>query len=56
MRIDRSSLRRRVVAVLLTLAMLFTAGWTHPPIVGTQIGYRGTGDGPDHDARRRRSD
>jgi photosynthetic reaction center cytochrome c subunit len=23
--------------------MLFTAGWGHPPIVGTQIGFRGTG-------------
>ena len=32
-----------VVAILLTLAMLFTAGWTRPPIVGTQTGYRGTG-------------
>ncbi len=32
-----------VVAVsLLTIAMLFTAGWTHPPIVGKQNGYRGT--------------
>ena len=30
-----------VVAVLLTVAMLFTAGWGHPPIVGTQIGFRG---------------
>ena len=29
--------------VLLTVAMLFTAGWGHPPIVGTQIGFRGTG-------------
>jgi photosynthetic reaction center cytochrome c subunit len=29
--------------VLLTVAMLFTAGWSHPPIVGTQIGFRGTG-------------
>ena len=32
-----------VATVLLTLAMLFTAGWGHPPIVGTQIGFRGTG-------------
>ena len=32
-----------VVAVLLTIAMLFTAGWTHPPIVGKQVGFRGTG-------------
>jgi photosynthetic reaction center cytochrome c subunit len=32
-----------VVTVLLTVAMLFTAGWTHPPVVGTQIGFRGTG-------------
>ncbi len=30
-----------VIAVMLTIAMLFTAGWTHPPIVGRQIGYRG---------------
>ena len=29
-------------AALLTVAMLFTAGWTRPPIVGTQTGYRGT--------------
>jgi len=27
--------------VLLTTAMLFTAGWSHPPIHGVQIGYRG---------------
>ena len=32
-----------VATVVLTLAMLFTAGWGHPPIVGTQIGFRGTG-------------
>jgi photosynthetic reaction center cytochrome c subunit len=32
-----------VATVLLTVAMLFTAGWGHPPIVGTQIGFRGTG-------------
>ena len=31
-----------VVVSLLTIAMLFTAGWTHPPIVGQQNGYRGT--------------
>ena len=42
-----------VVAVLLTIAMIFTAGWSHPPIVGQQNGYRGTGHGPDHDAQRR---
>jgi photosynthetic reaction center cytochrome c subunit len=28
--------------VLLTCAMLFTAGWSHPPIHGAQNGYRGT--------------
>jgi photosynthetic reaction center cytochrome c subunit len=32
-----------VVAVLLTLAMLFTAGWVHPPILSTQAGFRGLG-------------
>ena len=32
-----------VVAFLLTFAMLFTAGWTAPPIISTQGGYRGTG-------------
>jgi photosynthetic reaction center cytochrome c subunit len=31
-----------VAAVLLTIAMIFTAGWSHPPIVGQQNGYRGT--------------
>ena len=31
-----------VIAVLLTIAMIFTAGWSHPPIVGQQNGYRGT--------------
>ncbi len=30
-----------VVAVLLTIAMLFTAGWVHPPILSTQAGFRG---------------
>ena len=30
-----------VVAVLLTIAMIFTAGWSHPPIVRQQNGYRG---------------
>ena len=30
-----------VIASLLTIAMLFTAGWTHPPILGTQNGFRG---------------
>jgi photosynthetic reaction center cytochrome c subunit len=28
--------------VLLTTAMLFTAGWSHPPIHGEQGGFRGT--------------
>ncbi|WFT77385.1 photosynthetic reaction center cytochrome PufC [Methylobacterium sp. CB376] len=32
-----------VVAVLLTGAMLGTAGWTHPPVRSEQVGYRGTG-------------
>jgi len=31
-----------VIVFLLTFAMLFTAGWTAPPIVSTQSGYRGT--------------
>jgi len=31
-----------VIAALLTIAMLFTAGWSHPPIIGQQNGYRGT--------------
>ncbi len=30
-----------VVAVLLTIAMLSTAGWVHPPILSTQAGFRG---------------
>jgi len=30
-----------VLAFLLTVAMLFTAGWVHPPILSTQAGYRG---------------
>lgn len=30
-----------VLAVLLTVAMLFTAGWVHPPILSTQMGFRG---------------
>ena len=30
-------------AVLLTFAMLFTSGWTHPPIRSYATGYRGTG-------------
>ena len=38
-----SALLGAVAIVLLTIAMLFTAGWSHPPIVGTQIGFRGTG-------------
>ena len=29
------------VAALLTLAMLFTAGWVVPPILSTQMGFRG---------------
>jgi len=29
------------VAALLTLAMLFTAGWVAPPILSTQMGFRG---------------
>jgi photosynthetic reaction center cytochrome c subunit len=29
--------------VLLTAAMLFTAGWSHPPIHGVQTGFRGLG-------------
>jgi photosynthetic reaction center cytochrome c subunit len=32
-----------VAAVLLTVAMLFTAGWVHPPILSTQAGFRGVG-------------
>ena len=32
-----------VIAFLLTFAMLFTAGWTAPPILSTQWGFRGTG-------------
>jgi photosynthetic reaction center cytochrome c subunit len=32
-----------IVTALLTVAMLFTAGWTRPPILGQQIGYRGVG-------------
>jgi photosynthetic reaction center cytochrome c subunit len=31
-----------VAAVLLTTAMLFTAGWTRPPVHSSQNGYRGT--------------
>ena len=31
-----------VVAILLTVAMFLTAGWSHPPILSTQWGYRGT--------------
>lgn len=30
-----------VIAVLLTIAVLTTAGWVHPPIIGTQKGFRG---------------
>ena len=29
--------------ILLNVAMLFTAGWSHPPIHGVQTGFRGTG-------------
>jgi photosynthetic reaction center cytochrome c subunit len=32
-----------IVATLLTFAVMFTAGWTHPPILSTQWGFRGTG-------------
>ena len=32
-----------VIASLLTIAMLFTAGWTRPPIIGQQLGFRGLG-------------
>ena len=32
-----------IVAFLLTVAMLFTAGWNIPPIHSTQSGFRGTG-------------
>jgi len=32
-----------VAAVLLTAAMLLTAGWTRPPVHSVQNGYRGTG-------------
>jgi photosynthetic reaction center cytochrome c subunit len=32
-----------VIASLLTIAMLTTAGWNHPPILGTQNGFRGLG-------------
>ncbi len=31
-----------VAAALLTAAMLLTAGWTRPPVLATQTGYRGT--------------
>jgi photosynthetic reaction center cytochrome c subunit len=31
------------IATLLTVAMLFTAGWTHPPVIGQQAGFRGLG-------------
>lgn len=36
------SLLGAVVAVMLTIAMLFTAGWTRPPVLTSQNGYRGT--------------
>jgi photosynthetic reaction center cytochrome c subunit len=32
-----------VIALLLTVAMLFTAGWVHPPILSSQTGFRGLG-------------
>jgi photosynthetic reaction center cytochrome c subunit len=32
-----------IAAVLLTAAMLLTAGWVRPPILGLQTGFRGTG-------------
>ncbi len=37
------SLLGGVAATLLTVAMLFTAGWVRPPILGLQTGFRGTG-------------
>ena len=43
MRIARLASSASSSLVLLTIAMLFTAGWTHPPIHRTQSGYRGTG-------------
>jgi photosynthetic reaction center cytochrome c subunit len=30
-----------VVVFLLTVAMVFTAGWVHPPILSSQTGFRG---------------
>jgi photosynthetic reaction center cytochrome c subunit len=32
-----------VVTALLTVAMIFTAGWTRPPVHSTQTGFRGLG-------------
>lgn len=32
-----------VIAIFLTIAMLFTSGWQKPPIESVQRGYRGTG-------------
>jgi photosynthetic reaction center cytochrome c subunit len=32
-----------LVAAALTLTMLYKAGWTRPPVLATQSGYRGTG-------------
>ena len=31
-----------IAAVLLTIAMLFTSGWSRPPVVTSQNGFRGT--------------
>jgi photosynthetic reaction center cytochrome c subunit len=31
------------VLILLVIAMLFTAGWNHPPVEAVQQGYRGLG-------------
>jgi photosynthetic reaction center cytochrome c subunit len=32
-----------LAVVLLTIAMLFTSGWTRPPVLSSQNGFRGTG-------------
>ena len=31
------------ITIVLTIAMIFTAGFVHPPLVTEQVGYRGTG-------------
>jgi photosynthetic reaction center cytochrome c subunit len=43
-----------VIATLLTVAMLFTAGWVRPPIVGLQTGFRGVGQDQLISARDKR--